>query len=113
MSDQPSDSRPRPQYGEYATPEEQRARIRQPAPEATRTSGPATPVGVRTGVGAAPKPPKTQPKAGPLPPASSPSRPAQTGPGFDTPQSRVRVVDRIVTFALLTYGLVNVVSLIP
>ena len=29
MSDAP-DERPRPQYGEYATPEEQRARIQQP-----------------------------------------------------------------------------------
>lgn len=29
-----SDPRPRPQYGEYATPEEQRAAIRHPAPDA-------------------------------------------------------------------------------
>jgi len=36
----PEARRPRPQYGEYATPEEQRARIRQPAPEQRAPSMP-------------------------------------------------------------------------
>ncbi|WP_040164911.1 DUF6264 family protein [Microbacterium gorillae] len=40
MSDQ--DPRPRPQYGEYATPEQQRAHIRQPVPEHV-TPAPVTP----------------------------------------------------------------------
>ncbi|MFT4136318.1 DUF6264 family protein [Microbacterium sp.] len=46
------DPRPRPQYGEYATPEEQRARIQQPAapvsaPQPRVQSAPATTVGPR------------------------------------------------------------------
>lgn len=56
MSD-PRDPRPRPAYGEYATPEEQRAHIRQPdvesvldgtaapAPEPVSTAPPGTPAG--------------------------------------------------------------------
>jgi len=35
MSDPTPEERARPQYGEYATPEEQRARIKQPAPVST------------------------------------------------------------------------------
>ncbi|MHC2998507.1 DUF6264 family protein [Microbacterium sp. HJ5] len=85
------DPRPRPQFGEYATPEEQRARIKQPdaalvyepAPvveSAAAAAAPAVPAPARAGTAAAPRP---------------------------------RAIDRIVTFALLAYGLVNVVSSFP
>jgi hypothetical protein len=80
--------RPRPQFGEYATPEEQRARIAQP--DASLVYEPA-PV-----IEQAPATPQT-PVA------------ASTAPG----QRRSRPVDRIVTFALLAYGLINVISSFP
>jgi hypothetical protein len=79
-------SRSRPQYGEYATPEEQRARIRQPDVTAALDNG-------RVAVDA---PPVT---SAPVADTTAPAAPA-----------RSRAVDRIVTFALLAYGLVNVVS---
>jgi hypothetical protein len=82
-----SDARPRPQYGEYATPEEQRARIRQPdatdalsagvAPETTLDVAPAAPVQA--------------------PPVAR----------------RDRRADRIITIALLAYGLFTVVTTLP
>ncbi|MGX5769390.1 DUF6264 family protein [Microbacterium trichothecenolyticum] len=78
-------SRPRPQYGEYATPEEQRARIQEPAPWQVP---PAAPV-------------MTDAPAG-----SIPSAPVVA-------EKRHRPVDRIITFALLAYGLVNVITSIP
>ena len=81
-------SRPRPQYGEYATPEEQRARIQAPAPWQQEL---ATPI-------------MTEAPASGIPSPSQPAEPAQR---------RSRPVDRIVTFALLAYGLVNVVSAVP
>ncbi|WP_022879583.1 DUF6264 family protein [Microbacterium sp. B19] len=76
------DERPRPQYGEYATPEEQRARIRRP--EVTES--------LEAGVAPAPEPsvaaaPAAAPKPGPL-------------------------ADRFVTFGLLIYGFITVVSTI-
>ncbi|MET2009974.1 DUF6264 family protein [Microbacterium chocolatum] len=81
-----SDERPRPQFGEYASDEEQRARIQQP--EVTE----------RLAAGVAPA------DATPTPaPASRVTSPAGRG----------RLVDRIVAFALLAYGLVNVVSAAP
>lgn len=91
----PREPRPRPQYGEYATPEEQRAHIRQP--EVTRsldTTVPATP--------APPVPPGQQQAAAP----------ASLGPD-GRPMPRARTVDRIVTFALLAYGLINVLTTVP
>lgn len=86
----PAGERPRPQYGEYATPEEQRARIRQP--DMTRL--------LETGQdpdalgGAAPADAAAGPTAGPVP-------------------RRSRFADRVATIALLIYGLVNVVTGIP
>lgn len=79
------DPRPRPQYGEYATAEEQRARIQEPAPWQLPTTAPA--------VAEAPAPsPASAPRAAPR---------------------RPRTVDRIVTFALLAYGLISVISAFP
>ncbi|WP_341998304.1 DUF6264 family protein [Microbacterium sp. LWH7-1.2] len=77
-------SRPRPQYGEYATPEEQRARIQEPAP----WQEPVAPI-------------MTDAPAG-----SIPSAPVVA-------ETRQHPVDRIITFALLAYGLVNVITSVP
>lgn len=84
----PEESRPRPQYGEYATPEEQRARILQPAPDA---GSPHTPP-------AAPAPYIPHPPAAPA--TTTAARPSRTG-------------DRIITIALLAYGLVTVITAVP
>ena len=80
--------RPRPQFGEYATPEEQRARIQAPAAWQQELAAPIM-------------------TEAPAPGIPSPSQPAEPA------RRRPRPVDRIVTFALLAYGLVNVVSAVP
>lgn len=78
--------RPRPQYGEYATPEEQRARIRQPdATSALEAGLPAVPAA-----------------------ETAPAAPAAVGA-----PPRPRTVDRVATIALLAYGLFTVVSSFP
>ncbi|MFJ6679051.1 DUF6264 family protein [Microbacterium sp. NPDC091382] len=77
MSDEP---RPRPQYGEYATPEEQRAAIRKPVPEPVAAVDPPHP----------------------------PTAPATTVAARPT-----RTADRVITLALLGYGLITVISAIP
>jgi len=84
-------SRPRPQFGEYATPEEQRARIQRP--EVTEALD----------AGVAPQPA----------PTPEPARAAQpAAAGFPVPTTRGARVDRIVTFGLLFYGLFSVVTTI-
>lgn len=81
----PSSDRPaRPQYGEYATPEQQRAAIRQP-PVAEQPA-PVT------------APPVRHPTA--AHPTTRAARPSRTA-------------DRVITFALLAYGLFTVVSAVP
>ena len=79
------DGRPRPRYGEYATPEEQRARIQQPAVTDAISSGVA-------------------PTAPPAPVAPAPV--AATA-------KRGSTADRVITFALLGYGLFTVITSIP
>lgn len=89
--------RPAPHYGEYATPEQQRAAIREPAqPQAS------------AGVPSAPAPQ-------PFPQAQSAPQPhPRTVTHATTRAARPsRRADRIVTFALLAYGLVTVVSAVP
>jgi hypothetical protein len=91
----PTASTPRrPQFGEYATPEEQRAHIRQPSA--------VTPP-------APPRPRPTPAPAGGAPLGMSPTRPAAV-PGA---APRARLGDRIATVALLGYGLFSVLSSIP
>jgi hypothetical protein len=90
MTDGGADPRPRPQYGEYATPEEQRARIAQP--DASPVSEPAPVIDAPSAAVAAAAPA----------PAADVARAARSRP-----------VDRIVTFALLAYGLVNVIASFP
>ncbi|MFB8893321.1 DUF6264 family protein [Microbacterium sp. NPDC006705] len=96
MSEQ---ERPRPQYGEYATPEEQRARIaalggEAPHPDVVETA--QVPAG-----SAAPRPHESARQQLPSPrPTTSAARPT-------------RLADRIITVALLAYGLVTVLGAIP
>ncbi|MFS0715174.1 DUF6264 family protein [Microbacterium sp. 2P01SA-2] len=96
MSDQ---ERPRPQYGEYATPEEQRARIaalggEAPHPDVVETA--QVPAG-----SAASGPHESARQQLPTPrPTTSAARPS-------------RLADRIITVALLAYGLVTVLGAIP
>lgn len=80
MSD--GDARPRPQFGEYATPEEQRARIQRPQVTEALEAGVA--------------PPPEQAAA----PAAASTR------------ARGPLADRVATFVLLVYGLVSVISTI-
>lgn len=85
------DGRPRPRYGEYATPEEQRARIAQPAVTDALSAG-------------------VTPAAAPA--ASAPSAPA--APSAPVPvATRRSMLDRIFTVALLGYGLFIVITSIP
>ncbi|BDV31061.1 DUF6264 family protein [Microbacterium terricola] len=87
----PRDERPRPQYGEYATPEEQRAHIRHPDVTAAIEAGESLSAAAAAAAAA-------QPAAAPasdLPPVVAAGRPA-------------RPVDRVITMALLGFGLVNV-----
>jgi len=88
----PVDPRPRPAYGEYATPEEQRARIKQP--DMTRL--------LETG-----QDPDALQGAAPEASPSIVSKPATA------PLGRRRFADRVATIALLVYGLVTVVTGIP
>lgn len=80
------DERPEPRYGVYATPEEQRARIQKP--DATWS--------LETGESVAD-----------AASAASSDR-AAPGSGASSVGARSGAIDRIVTFALLAYALVNV-----
>ena len=86
-----ADERPRPQYGEYATPEEQRARIQQPDMTWLLETG-------------------QDPDA--LHGAPAKSAASVAAPAAAVPKSG-RFADRVATIALLVYGLVNVVTSIP
>lgn len=103
--------RPRPAYGEYATPEEQAARIRRPEVTRALENGQSP---------AAPASPARPPVSGPVTgPARPPVGPSQAGPGAAAPGAspagarRPRFADRMVTFALLGYGLFSVIGAIP
>ncbi len=105
MTSDDDSPRPAPLYGEYATPEQQRERIRlsggrveesasgslEPAPAVSPAEPPA-PSAVR-----APLAPSVPTVAGPAVPADRP----------------VRRADRIVTIGLLVYGLVTVLTTMP
>ena len=75
------DERPRPAYGEYATPEEQRARIQHPGPVSH-----------------------------PAPQPTAPGVPLPVAPGRAAAAARVGMADRIITIVLLAYGLYIVVT---
>lgn len=114
----PAPDRPaRPEYGEYATPEEQRARIQQPDATAALSSGQSLDAPAAPPYGAAPTygsaPPPLQPGA--PAPTVPPAVPPASGPAHAPakPAGRPRMFDRVATFALLGYGLFNVLTSIP
>jgi type III secretory pathway component EscS len=86
-------SRPRPQYGEYASAEEQRARIREPQPPFAPPAASA---------------PSTPSTSGPAPQAPPPL-PTWGAPSPVAPARHPHPIDRIVTIVLLAWGAVNVV----
>jgi hypothetical protein len=89
------EERKRPQFGEYATPEEQRASIQVPFDEAHPEP---VPVPVTRSA-------STAPADNPRPYPAAPAR----GPGAATTRSG----DRFATIALLAIGLINVVTTVP
>jgi hypothetical protein len=96
MDDQ---ERPRPQYGEYATPEEQRARIaalggETPHPDVVETAQ------VPAGSAASHHHDSAPQRLASPRPTTSAARPS-------------RLADRVITVALLAYGLVTVLGAIP
>lgn len=97
-------SRPRPQYGEYATPEEQRARIQQPDASDALSAGQAPEGAEATASSGAPP----TAAAWPTPRAGATAEPSAVPTAV-----RWRLADRVVTVGLLAYGLVNVVLRVP
>lgn len=93
-------ARPRPQYGEYATPEEQRARIADPGAAAALEAA-AAPVAQTA---------EHRRVAG----SEEHAAPQLASPRPTTTAARpTRTADRIITIALLAYGLVTVLGAIP
>lgn len=94
MSDQ---ERRRPRYGEYATPEEQRAAIK-------------APLSHNEGV-----PLSREPRRAAVPSASGPAapRPLATPGSKPQPAAQARTLDRMVSIMLLAFGLINVLSVLP
>lgn len=84
-----AEPRPRPQYGEYASPEEQRARIARPDITDALQSG-------------------THPAAAPAPAAA-----AASAPGASARPTGWRMADRMITIGLLVYGLLNLLFTAP
>lgn len=96
MTDQ--DPRPRPQFGEYATPEEQRASIQVP-PESAHADEPVpVPASRSTEEGTRPTVGRFEPERDSV---SKPVAPAGNS------------ADRIATIALLAIGLFNVLTTVP
>lgn len=110
MTDQNDPSaRPRPVYGEYATPEEQRRRIQRPDFEYLLDTGqdPNAAPGAVAPAGGAPA------VQAPAPPSRAAyGSPARTS-GSDAPAQPGRFADRVATIALLVFGLYNVVTSVP
>jgi hypothetical protein len=98
MSDSDPQGRPRPAYGEYATAEEQAARIRRPE--------------VTTALEAGQSPAAAAPAAS-QPAQDAAGAPAQPAAGSPVAAARPRFADRMITFALLGYGLFTVIGSIP
>lgn len=96
------DPRPRPAYGEYATPEQQRAAMGMPASGASTPPSQAQPAVPAAGENRAPRLPVDTP--------FTPVRPTHATTSAARPTRRV---DRIITFALLAYGLMTVISSVP
>lgn len=93
----PDEQRPRPQYGEYATPEEQRARIVDSGAAQHPSDPPSAPPDPEPAASAAPVDAHHLPSPRPTTTAARPTRTA----------------DRVITIALLAYGLITVLGAIP
>lgn len=102
------DGRPRPQYGEYATPEEQRAHIKELPPHLLEQHPTAEPGAYGEGSRG-------------VPPAARPDHAWRAAPGVPRnaadgreqgarPQTSSRGVDRFATIALLALGLYSVLT---
>lgn len=108
--DQP-ERRPAPRYGEYATPEEQRARTQQPGP-----AQPVSPIGGPPQYGASADSAQGLAPGNHVPPVmpgDTASPHPQTGPATTTAARPTRLADRIITLVLLAYGAITVFSAIP
>jgi hypothetical protein len=99
-----TEERPRPEYGEYATPEQQHA--------AKRTDEPFVPVAAPTPVGQSSSV-GDQSWPGPLVAPQRPQSPTQTPPPAAVVQKPARRWDLIVSAGLLGYGLFSVISGFP
>jgi hypothetical protein len=117
MSESDPQRRPRPAYGEYATPEEQRAAIKQPAD--WQLEGLAAGTDSTQAAPQQPLPGAYRP-GGPQHPGQRPQGPPPQGnlhwPQEESrpPQQPVRANfgDRFVTFVLLGFGLSNVIGVV-
>ncbi len=97
MSDVASaDNRPRPQFGEYASREEQLAHIKQPSPEQIDPSPPAAKQAT----------PASSPDARMLRGAAAPVDPAVVAASRN-------MFNRVATIAFLAYGLVEIIVTLP
>ncbi|HOA86096.1 MAG: hypothetical protein GX871_03865 [Microbacteriaceae bacterium] len=94
-----TDGRERPEFGEYATPEEQQA-LRMPL-DPRASHDPSAPLAQLASMENA--------NYTPLPPAAAPGMPDAP----PAPARRGGLANRIVTLALLAYGLVSVLTTIP
>ncbi|MCL2514880.1 MAG: DUF6264 family protein [Microbacteriaceae bacterium] len=119
MSGSEPEKRPRPQFGEYATPEEQQAAIKQPADwqiEASRAAaGEGAPQPVDEQHPEVPRHPFVPgPAQPPSPQHPHPSYEQFQGQGYLPPRAprRASPWDRFLTFVLLGFGLYNVVSMV-
>lgn len=86
---------PQPRYGEYASPDEQRARIQQPAFETL------------------PPPPGTVPPAAAVPPLAPSGQFGGPSPFAQAAASPRRRIDLFATIGLLVYGLFTVLTSTP
>ncbi|NNC11244.1 hypothetical protein HII28_05040 [Planctomonas sp. JC2975] len=96
-------SRPRPQYGEYATPEEQRAAIK--APETNPHYAPPEPGHVESTAAQHPSIPDAPARQNPPVDPDSPS-------AYNGSTLLRHPADRVITIALLVLGLYNVITTI-
>jgi hypothetical protein len=101
--------RPKPQYGEYATPQEQAKIIADSLPPVSPLLVPPVPV-PSAPVPSAPVPPVLNPGVVGKPPRTPHGRTRVTGPPPTDPRRRPRRWDIILTAVLLGYATINVVT---
>jgi hypothetical protein len=104
-----SEPRPKPQYGEYATPQEQAKIIADSLPPVSPLLVPPAPVPPGP-ISPATVPPVLSPGAVGKPPRTPRGRTRVTAPSPTEPRRRPRRWDIILTAALLGYATINVVT---